>query len=83
MLYCLSFVEEILPGHRFPSTDEISNKTTYIRTIYKINNRISIYYDKNENESYIYIRYNHCDNVDLKKIQEDLDRTINLIIRNL
>ena len=82
-MYCVSYNEETLPIHRFPSTNEIINKEEITRTTYRINNRIFVYHDKYESKNieYIYIKYNHSENIDIKKMQEDIEKTIKIILK--
>lgn len=80
-IYALSYKEDVLPSHRFPCTDDISHKNEIERKIYRVNNRMFVYYDKVKEKDdtiyyYVYIRYNHAQNVDLKKMQIDMDNTI-------
>jgi hypothetical protein len=77
--------EETLPSHMFPCTNEISHKTTTQRMSYRINNRTFLCHDKvsekdTENE-YLYIRYNHSQQVDLKKIQADIENSIRSLLK--
>lgn len=80
-MYISSYIEEILPSHRFPCVDEISYETDIVRTSYRVNNRIHVCYDEdiNENTHYLYIKYQHAPNVDLKQMQTDLDKILRKI----
>lgn len=76
-LYAIAYIEEVLPSHRFPCTDEIAHEHVINRTSYRINNRMYFVHDVDESSKHTYyIRYNHADNVDLKKMQLDLDKFI-------
>ena len=72
--------EDVLPTHLFPCTDEILHKTTIQRTVYRVNNRMFIYVDieiePDCENTYVYIRYNHTDNIDLVKMELDLNRIL-------
>ena len=70
--YILAFQEDTLPVHRFPCIDEIEKQKTS-KTVYRINNRLTLIHESN---GLIYFNYNHGFNVDVKKIQYDLQRTI-------
>ena len=80
-LYIQSIKEDTLPCHRFPCISQIATKTVIKRWTQKINNRITINIDQeqdkqNESGYSIYITYNHNTNVDLKTMQTDLDKFI-------
>ena len=84
-LYMAASVEEVLPSHRFPCTKEMTMEMDIVRTAYRINNRMFLYHD-HEVETYhgkegaayeyLYVRYQHAPNVDLSKMQDDLNRAI-------
>lgn len=75
---------DILPSHKFPCTDEIIHAIDIESQIYRINNRMFIYLEKeSDGISYLYIKYNHAENIDLTKMQYDLTRTIQWIQRNV
>lgn len=76
-LYIIAMYEESVPSHRFPCTQDISLTSRITRHTQRINNRLSWIYEKDENDSWIsYIRYNHAPNVEMTKMQGDLERTI-------
>lgn len=75
-MYGVSYVEEILSSHRFPCTKDIAHSTKIIRTTYRINNRLFLVHDKDEMFNYYYLRYQHSGNVDVLKMQQDLERTV-------
>jgi hypothetical protein len=76
-LYITAFQEEVIPSHRFPSTQDISATVKITRYTQKINNRMYWIYEKDETENWTtYIRYQHAPNVEMNKMQQDLERTI-------
>ena len=80
-LYVMSLEEDVLPSHRFPTTDEIAYETDLTRTTYRINNRINVVHDKEGVHQYMYLRYTHAPNVDTKKTVEDLEKAIRRAMR--
>lgn len=83
-IYVLGLNIDVLPTHKFPCTDEICHTVDIESQIYRINNRMFIYVEKENNDiSYLYIKYNHAENIDLTKMQSDLTRTIQWIQRNV
>lgn len=74
--YIVSSKEDVLPSHRFPCTNEIVHETDVERTSYRINNRMHVCHDKEGSWEYLYIRYNHSPNVDVKQMQHDLAKTL-------
>jgi hypothetical protein len=75
--YIAAYQEENIPSHRFPSTQDISCRTSVIRYTHRINNRMSWIYEKNEDENWItYLRYSHAPNVEMNTMQHDLERAI-------
>lgn len=81
--FVVGLQEDVLPCHRFPSTREIVHETKINRNVYRINNRISLHhdYDEKENMSYLYFRYQHSDNVDIPKMNQDLTNAMRKVIR--
>ena len=75
--YILKVREDVLPAHRFPCTPVIQ-KEIVNRTIYRMNNRLSLTYETQDSSDtcVIYFTYNHSPNVDLRKIQYDLQKTL-------
>jgi hypothetical protein len=75
--YITSLNEEIIPSHRFPSTQDITENVRVLKHTQKINNRMYWICEKNENGSWVnYIRYNHAPNVEMNTMQNDLERTL-------
>jgi hypothetical protein len=81
--YMLGYQEHILPTHRFPCTNDIFIKTQIKRTMYRINNRMYITLDEEDDFKYLYIRFSYNDNIDMKKMQSDFDRAIEFINKNI
>ena len=82
-LYIQSFEEEILPSHRFPCTNDIVYETSISHTQYRINNRITICHDIEGDTHYVYVRYHHASNVDMNKMNEDMNKAIRKVLRAL
>lgn len=82
--YATCYFEEVLPPHSFPCTIESTEITHVIKTAYKINNRMHLIHETNADgvSQNLYIRYQHSPNVDMTKMQTDLDRVIQIIDRN-
>lgn len=68
--YLISYNEIKLPSHMFPCTNDIDYKYTNDLIEFKINNRITIVIKNNIN---CYIIYKHNKDVDIDKIQENLN----------
>jgi hypothetical protein len=81
-LYCVALHEDVLPNHRFPSTQEMTNKRVFHRVSYRWNSRIFVNLEKEDNCYTTYIRYNHTANVDLDKMNEDFSRLLHLFQGN-
>ena len=77
-LVALGIKEDTLLSHRFPCGNDIAHKNKITRTSYRINNRMFLCREKEDGSQndYVYIRYNHSPQVDLKKMQADLERVI-------
>lgn len=83
-IYRLLLQEDILPSHRFPCSKDIALNERLTRRSFKINNRLYLMEDQIEISTknkpvyqyHYYIRYTHAQNVDLVKIQQDLDQFI-------
>lgn len=80
-VYTVAYTEEVLPTHRFPSTRDIAHSEITKRKSYRINNRLHFIHDEDEDGRlhYYYFRYQHADNVDVRKMQHDFDRTFRCI----
>lgn len=74
--YCVcTFIEETLPCHRFPCTNDIDIKRMIIRKTQRINNRISVVQDTIDDVHTAYVVYRHCPSTDINVLQ-DLDRAV-------
>lgn len=81
-LYGVSYIEDTIPSHRFPCTTDITHECNMTRTTYRINNRMFFVHDIDDTGMhYYYVRYQHSPNVDVKKMQQDLNRTLASIKR--
>lgn len=92
--YLLALHEEPVPPHRFPCLTEIQNKAETTRTTYRINNRMHVVHDAVAESApgapdgaaptradYVYVRYQHAANVDVARMQQDLQRTLGILKR--
>ena len=76
-IYAVSYIEEVLPTHRFPCTCDTAHEMTVHRTTYRINNRMYFVHDIEDDQNhYYYVKYQHAQNVDMKKMQQDLDHVL-------
>lgn len=79
MVYSTILKEEHLPSHRFPCSTNIDTLGKITRKSYKINNRIYFIEDEvqkptSEQPEYVYyLRYNHSQQVDIRKMKDDFD----------
>lgn len=80
-IYAVVFQEESLPPHRFPTTKDITYTEEIKHTTYRINNRLFLYHDEEDDFHTYYIRYQHSENVDFHKMQSDLDRALGKLLR--
>jgi hypothetical protein len=80
---CLN--EDTLPSHRFPCVRDISHMNVITRTAYRVNNRMYIHHDIINDEGIttdcFYLKYNHAPQVDLKQMQNDTDRALNVLLK--
>ena len=80
-IYAVVFHEETLPTHRFPATKDITYTEEIKHTSFRINNRMFLYHDEEDDFHTYYIRYQHSENVDFRKMQSDLDKTLGKLLR--
>lgn len=71
--YVIAFNEIKLPTHLFPCTNDIDYKYTNNLIEFKINNRITIVIRNND---CCYITYKHNKDVDIDKIQDNINEII-------
>mgnify|MGYP003346781732 CR=1 FL=1 len=71
-----------MAGHSLTIMEQ-SNKKLLQRNTYRINNRMFIIHDieLDTKEEYVYIRYNHSPQVDLKKNEIDFQRAYNALTK--
>lgn len=74
--YIAAYEEEVLPTHCFPCVQEITHEAEVHRISYRINNRMFLYHDKIGSWEYVYIRYQHAQNVDMKQMNADIHRIL-------
>lgn len=79
--YGVGYKEEILPSHMFPCLDNLTHKQEIDRTTIRVNNRIFITMDVTNSQTMFYIRYQHANNVDVRKMEMDMDRIMNIMKR--
>lgn len=79
--YTIAICEDVIPSHRFPSTQDIAHSEVIQRSSYRINNRMFFIHDVEvaSGTHYYYFRYSHSNNVDTKKMQTDFDRSFRCI----
>jgi len=68
-----------LPMYLFPCTDNIDNKIEYTLEEYNINNRISLVIRSDQYCSYLYITYNHSQQVEIQKIESCIKNILSYI----
>lgn len=81
-LYATCHVEEVIPIHRFPCTQEITQESKVQRWSMRLNNRMFLQQDLEDGLHYFYLRYLHAPNVDIKKMQEDMDKAMRRLTRS-
>ena len=79
-LYMSVYREGQVPPYTFPCTTDISYKATIQRKALRVNNRMFITLDNDGENTYLYLRYNHSDNVDSSKIKADLNAAIGQMV---
>jgi hypothetical protein len=73
-VYRLVLQEDTLPSHRFPCSLEVHKNDSVVRRSFKINNRLHLLEDCiNESIYQYYLRFHYAPNVDVVKIQKDLN----------
>lgn len=80
-IYISVIQEDTLPTHRFPCSEQVQDNGNTVRKSVKINNRLFFIeeeygsqQDANIKHYCYYIRYNHAPNVDIEKMQSDLNQ---------
>lgn len=74
--YVANWREDVLPPHRFPCLP-CSHKAKTSRITYRINNRLSLIHENQDAyANVLYFQYYHSPQVELDKMQFDLQKTI-------
>ena len=89
-IYILSSKIDKFPQYIFPCTNDIDNISIYSIKEYKINNRISLLLrydylnddDTNAVSTSLYIEYTHSPNVEINKMNENINHIINTHINH-
>lgn len=79
-MWAVCYDEEVLPVHRFPCTQEITKEGVIERLCYRLNNRMFLIIDREGNFDTMYVKYQHAANVDLAKMQDDLDKILRRVM---
>jgi hypothetical protein len=73
-IYRLVLQEDTLPSHRFPCSLEVHKNDSIVRRSFKINNRLHLLEDCIHDDTYqYYLRFHYAPNVDMAKMQQDLE----------
>jgi hypothetical protein len=76
-LYLAVFREEPMPAYVFPCTTDIPYILKIQRKTVRLGNRLHIIQDtENNKHNYLYVRYNHSDNVDISKMKSDINSAL-------
>ena len=75
-IYCISYNYSKLPNYIFPCISNIDMVNEYTLTEYKITNRIAIIKKNDSHGEYFYIEYIHSPNVDLDKINYNINNIL-------
>lgn len=80
-LYVAVFREELVPAYMFPCSLDIPFKTQLTRKTIRINNRMYLTVDSEDEYHYCYVRYTHADHVDSVKMKMDLNDALSRLMR--
>lgn len=77
--YAVASYEEAVPPHAFPSTKEITHRAEVRRVAYRLHHRLQLVHEpacaaNGDRHTYV-LRYTHADNVDVKKVAQEV-RTV-------
>jgi len=76
----ISSKQDKQPNYTFPCTNDIDNICEYTIKEYKISNRISIIMRYDNDIKTFYIEYKHSQNVDIDKVNEQINRILAKIL---
>jgi len=78
--------EETIPSHLFPCTQSLEEESTIDAEHYRVNNRMYVVHEKvawkgcpGDTYHSFYVKYNHSQNVELSKMQHDINRAIRML----
>jgi len=78
-LYMISYKFSKLPTHLFPCLNDIDDVVEYTLSECKLTNRLSLIIRKDNYGQYVYIEYKHSPQMDIEKIQANINNIINNI----
>jgi hypothetical protein len=78
-LYIISYKFSKLPTHLFPCLNDIDDVVEYSLSEYKLTNRLSLIIRKDSYGQYVYIEYKHSQQMDVEKIEANINNIINNI----
>lgn len=78
-LYMISYKLSKLPTHLFPCLNDIDHVVEYTLSEYKFTNRLSLIIRKDKDGQYLYIEYRHSTQMDIEKIDSNINHIINNI----
>ena len=77
--YIIAYTHSKMPTHIFPCENEIDYRCVYSLSEIKITNRLSLIIKTENDISCIYIEYRHSPNVEIEKIEENINSIISKI----
>jgi hypothetical protein len=78
-LYMISYKLSKLPTHLFPCLNDIDYVVEYTLSEYKLTNRLSLIIRKDKDGQYLFIEYRHSTQMDIEKIDSNINQIINNI----
>ena len=78
-LYMISYKFSKLPTHLFPCLNDIDDVVEYTLSEYKLTNRLSLIIRKDNYGQYVYLEYKHSSQMDIEKIQANINNIMNNI----
>lgn len=82
-VHCYSYKFSKLPTHLFSCTNNIDHIVEYSISEYKITNRLSVIIRSDDYGKYLYIQYKHSDNVEIEKVNSNINSIIDTISKNI